>query len=99
MANLRAERTGLLFVVFISQRGKARHDVRVNVAPNAKVRPAEMVSVALRPRVRVVRGVLDPGDLAALTRWGDRNREALIAYWDGDIEYTEDVLASLKPIT
>ena len=98
MANLRPERTGLPFVVFISQRGGARHDVRVKVARNAKVRPAEMVTVALRPRVRVVRGALDPGELAALTRWVDRNREALVAYRDGDIEYTEDVLAALKPI-
>jgi hypothetical protein len=32
MANLRPERTGLPFVVFISQRGGARHDVRVKVA-------------------------------------------------------------------
>ena len=29
MANLRPERTGLPFVVFISQKGGAQHDVRV----------------------------------------------------------------------
>jgi hypothetical protein len=33
MANLRPERTGLPFVVFISQKAGARHDVRVKAAP------------------------------------------------------------------
>jgi hypothetical protein len=98
MANLRPERTGLPFVVFISQRGGARHDVRVKVAPGAKVRPSEMVTVAIRPSVRVVRGALDPRALALLTRWIDRNRDTLIKYWDGDIEYTEDVIAAIAPV-
>jgi hypothetical protein len=98
MANLRPERTGLPFVVFISQKGGARHDVRVKVARGAKVRPAEMVTVAIRPAIRVVRGALDPRDLALLTRWIDLNRHTLIEYWNGDIEYTEDAIAAIIPI-
>src|SRR5258707_10293112 len=66
MANLRPERTGLPFVVFISQKGGARHDVRVKVAPGPRVRPSETVTVALRPSVRVVRGRLDPTDVSLL---------------------------------
>ena len=54
IANLRPERTGLPFVVFISQRGGTGHDVRVKVAHAPKVRGAEMVTVALRSSVRVV---------------------------------------------
>jgi hypothetical protein len=98
MANLRPERTGLPFVVFISQKGGARHDVRVKVAPGAKVRPSEMVTVVIRPSVRVVRGELDPRDLALLTRWIDLNRDTLVEYWDGDIEYTEDAIAAIIPV-
>jgi len=90
MANLRPERTGLPFVVFISQKGGARHDVRVKIARGAKVRPSEMVTVAVRPTPRVVRGALDPDDLALLAGWIDLNRAVLIDYWNGDIEYTED---------
>src|SRR5438477_5106131 len=82
MANLRPERTGLPFVVFISQRGGARHDVRVKVARGARVRPSDMVTVALRPAVRVIRGRLEPSELALLTRWIDLNREILVQYWD-----------------
>ena len=98
MANLRPERTGLPFVVFISQRGGARHDVRVKVASGAKVRRSEMVTVAIRPNVRVVRGRLDPHDLALLVRWISLNVDTLIRYWDGDIEYTEDAVAAIVPV-
>jgi hypothetical protein len=80
--------------VFISQKGGARHDVRVKVARAAKVRPSEMVTVALCPSVRIVRGTLDPCDLALLMRW----IELLIAYWDGAIEYTEDAIDAIRPI-
>ena len=98
MANLRPERTGLPFVVFISQRGGARQDVRVKVARVPRVRPSEMVTVALRPSVRVVRGRLDPHDLALLRQWIDINEQVLIDYWNGVIGYTEDALNALMPI-
>jgi hypothetical protein len=98
MANLRPERTGLPFVVFISQRGGARHDVRVKVAHGAKVRPSEMATVAVRPKPRVIRGVLDPDDLAMLTEWIELNKDVLIDYWNGEIEYTDDAISGLKPL-
>jgi hypothetical protein len=98
MANLRPERTGLPFVVFISQQGGARHDVRVKVARGARVRPAEIITVAVRPFVRVVRGKLDPYDLNLLTRWIELNRDVLVDYWDGIIEYTEDAIDAIKPV-
>ena len=97
-ANLRPDRTGLPFVVFISQKGGARHDVRMKVAPGAKARPSEMITVAIRPAVRVIRGTPDPRDLALLTRWINLNRDTLIKYWDGDIEYTEDAVAAIVPV-
>jgi hypothetical protein len=89
MANLRPERTGLPFVVFISQKGGARHDVRVKVARAARVQPSEMITVAVRPAVRVVRGKLDPRDLDLLAQWIDLNKDVLIDYWNGVIEYTK----------
>ena len=98
MANLRPERTGLPFVVFISQKGGARHDVRVKIAHGAKVRPSEMATVAVRPTVRVIRGALDPDDLAMLTEWIELNKNVLIDYWNGEIEYTEDAISALRPL-
>ena len=98
MANLRPERTGLPFVVFISQKGGARHDVRVKIARGAKVRASEMITVAVRPNVRVMRGALDPDDLARLAEWIELNRDVLVDYWNGNIEYTEDAISALKPV-
>ena len=36
--------------------------------------------------------------LEMLTRWIELNRDVLIKFWDGRIEYTEDVLAQLQSI-
>jgi hypothetical protein len=98
MANLRPERTGLPFIVFISQKGGARHDVRIKIAQSARVRPSEMITVAIRPSARVVRGRLPPHDLDLLIQWIDLNRDTLIDYWNGIIEYTEDAINAIKPI-
>ncbi len=97
-ANLRPECTGLPFIVFISQKGGARHDVRIKVARASRVRSSEMITVAIRPSVRVVRGALDPRDLDLLTQWVDLNRNTLIDYCNGIIEYTEDAMNAIKPI-
>ena len=98
MANLRPERTGLPFVVFISQKGGARHDVRIKLARAAKVRPSEMLTVAVRPRPRLIRGKMTSHEFNLVRRWIELNHNTLIEYWDGIIEYTEDALNAMKMI-
>ena len=98
MANLRPERTGLPFVVFISQRGGARHDVRVTLAPGAKVHPSDMITVAIRPTPRIIRGRLNTQEFDLVRRWIEINMDVLVDYWNGDIEYTEDALDAIKPV-
>jgi hypothetical protein len=46
MANLFSKHTGLPFVVWISYKGGAQHDVRVKASPEPKVLPSQMTSVA-----------------------------------------------------
>ena len=99
MANLRPERTGLPLVVFISQKGGARHDVRVKLARGAKVRPSEMITVAVRPAPRIVRGELSTPEFELVRRWIHLNIDVLVNYWNGDIEYTEDVLNAIQSIS
>jgi hypothetical protein len=100
MANLSPKRTGLPFVVWISPKAGAQHDVRVKVSKGPKVNPAELISVAIRPDVHVVGGGdIDAHDLALLKRWLALNQDVIIKYWDGEIEYTEDAIAALKPVT
>lgn len=98
MANLRSERTGLPFIVFISQRDGAQHDVRVKVSPNPKVRGDQMGSYALRPYRHVGGYRLTSDEEQALETWIDENISALVGYWDGNIEYTEDVLDLIKKV-
>jgi hypothetical protein len=98
MANISPRRTGLPFVVWISQTGPS-HDVRVKVSKGPTPKNSELVSVAIKPDVHVVgRGTLSTDDLAVLQKWVELNRDAIVKYWDGNIEYTEDAIAALKPI-
>ena len=98
LANLSPQRTGLPFVVWISPKAGAPNDVRVKVSEGPKVHRSELISVAIRPDVRVVAGEMSAHDLAILREWVELNRDVIIKYWDGDIEYTEDAIAALKPI-
>ena len=98
MANLRPERTGLPFVVFISQRGGARHDVGIKLARSARVRAADMLTIALRPVPRIVRGRMSAREFDRVREWIELNRDVLIDYWNGVIEYTEDALNAIRPL-
>jgi hypothetical protein len=97
MANLFPKHTGLPFVVWISYRGNAQHDVRVKVSPSPKAIASEMAAVALRPEVRVVEGSLSGGDLALLKQWISLNHDVILSYWNGDID-TADAIGSLKSL-
>ena len=58
-----------------------------------------MVSVAIRPDVHVVSGrTMSASNLALLKKWVDLNTDVIVKYWDGDIEFTEDAIAALKPL-
>ena len=99
MANLSPKRTGLPFVVWISPKAGPPHDVRVKVSKHPKVHPSELISVAIRPDVRVIGGDgLERHELELLKKWIQLNYKVIVQYWDGEIEYTEDAIAALKPI-
>ena len=97
MSNLSPKLTGLPFVVWISPKGNARHDVRIKVSTSSKVTD-DWVIVAIRPEVRVIHGQLPGGTMELLKQWVELNRDALVKFWEGDIEYTEDVLGQLRSI-
>jgi hypothetical protein len=98
MAILPSRETGLPFVVFILQDLGIIPEVRIEIARSHRVLRSETVKVDIRPTVRLKDGYLDAQELGLLTRWVDLNRDALIKYWDGEIESTTDVLQVLRPI-
>lgn len=98
MANLRSKTTGLPFIVFISQKAGAQHDARVKVSPGPRVQSDQMGSYQVRPFRPTDGPRLDPADEARLKAWVALNRDVLISYWDGHIEFTEDAIEVLKPV-
>ena len=98
MANLSPLFTGLPLVVWISTRGHARQDIRVKVSRGQKAIPEELISVALRPEVRLIDdGELSAAELTALRKWVQLNWDVLLAYWNGEL-FTEQAIARLKAI-
>jgi hypothetical protein len=100
MANLSPALTGLPMIVWISERGGARHDVRVKMSlvHGRRAHPDNTASVTVRPTVEVVAGAApDPRDLALVRRWVEQNRDTIIDYWNGDL-LTDEVVARLEPL-
>ena len=99
MANLSPTLTGLPMIVWISERGRARHDARVKVSlvHGRRVHPNRTASVSVRPRVEAG-PELDCRDMELVRHWIEINQEAIIAYWNGDL-LTDEVIARLKPVT
>lgn len=96
MANIGPDRTGLPFVVWIINRGFSKHDVRVKASPSFQMIPEQMVSVAIRPEIKVVRGQMG-SELTLLKSWIETNRQVLLDYWDGELP-TSEALKRLKKI-
>ena len=98
MANLRPDRTGLPFIVFVSQRDDARHAARVKVSPAPKVKSDEMGSYSVAPFAHRAGRALSSTEERALSVWVALNLDVIQRYWDGDIEFTEDAIALLRPV-
>ena len=86
-------------MVWISPNAGGLNDVRVKVSKGPKVHASELISVAVRPEVQVVGGGrMTARDLDLLRKWIALNRDVIVKYWDGEIEYTEDAIAELKAL-
>jgi hypothetical protein len=56
-----------------------------------------MVSVAIQPSVRVVKGEMNDLDLALLSRWLELNRDMIVKYWNSEeIVYCRHVFEAVK---
>src|SRR5208282_1587947 len=88
MANLFPRTTGLPMTVWVSPRGNARHDVRVKVhmTHGNQMNPANTAVVGVRPSPHAIAGRLSPDDQQAVFEWTSLNADALVAYWEGQID-------------
>jgi hypothetical protein len=56
-----------------------------------------MASVAIRPNAHLVEGKMKASDLALLAKWIALNHDALVKYWEGDID-TKDAVEAIRPV-
>jgi hypothetical protein len=96
MANLYPQDTGLPMVVWASERGRARHDVRVKVmqAHGDRIDPYNLASVAVLPVPHLVAGQLSASDLRVVAAWIRLNEAVLIDYGENRVS-TAGLLARL----
>jgi hypothetical protein len=99
MSNLRPKHTGLPMVVWVSHRGRTRHDARVKVCrtPGDRIDVDDMAVVGIRPTPTLIEGPLDARSLKLVQKWIALNETTLIGYWDGELD-TVEMLQSLKRI-
>jgi len=99
MANLRPKTTGLPMVVWVSERGNARHDVRVKVAlqHGDRIDPSHTAIFGVRPTPGLISGYLSAADQRVVSDWIKLNEAAIVEYWDGVID-TSELLGRLKRV-
>ena len=84
--------TGLPMAVWITENDGYPHDVRVKVSTLHGGRGSWRAapSIAVRPQPHeIVPGSLPAADVALVSRWIDLNRDVIIDYWNGVIDFDE----------
>ena len=93
--------TGLPFFVWVRPSMGLRREVWVGVSPDRKgFGGCDLIQVAIRPEVRVVKGKLSNKSLAALRQWVELNQDMIVKYWDRDpvIQDSLDVYDAVKSL-
>jgi hypothetical protein len=100
MVSYRKNVTGVDNTIFISPKGNTRHAARVKLAINPpdsiNPRGGEMASIAIHDGA-LVAGEVSPDLLKQVRRFIDENRDALIDYWEYQID-TDKLRERLKSI-
>lgn len=91
MANLYPRTSGLPRTVWVSTKGRVRHDVRVKVAmnPGDRMDIENSAVVGVGPRPALLHGELPSEDLGVTLNWVGLNGPGLIQYWGGAIDTVE----------
>jgi hypothetical protein len=91
MANLFPRTTGLPMTVWVSPRGRARHDARIKVCLTSGPRMdvSNTAVVGLTPRPRLIEGALPGPELDLVARWITLNEAVLLDFRNGAIDTVE----------
>jgi hypothetical protein len=91
MTNIYPRTSGLPMTVWVSPRGRARHDARVKICrvPGNRMVPEDTAVVSVRPEPALVEGELEAEALSVVQAWVSLNRDVLIDYWNGEADGVE----------
>jgi hypothetical protein len=90
MANLVPRTTGLPLTVWVSPRGRARHDARIKVSLTpGRMDIGHTAVVGIRPSPTLIEGNLAPAGLEPVSRWISLNDAALIDFCNDSIDSVE----------
>ncbi len=90
MANLFPRTTGLPLTVWVSPRGRARHDARIKVSLTpGRMDIGDTAVVGIRPSPRLIEGNLAPADFELVSQWIRLNEAALMDFWNETIDSIE----------
>jgi hypothetical protein len=83
--------TGLPMAVWITENDGYPHDVRIKVSTLHGGRGSwrTALSIAVRPQPHEIVPGLPAADVVLVSRWIDLNRDVIIDYWNGVIDFDE----------
>jgi hypothetical protein len=93
--------TGLPFFVWVRPSMGLRREIWVGVSPDRKgFGGCDLIQVAIRPDLRVVKGKMSNKNLAALRQWVELNQDVIVKCWDCDpmIQDSLDVYDAVKSL-
>jgi uncharacterized protein with WD repeat len=99
MVSLRSEKTGVDNTIFISTKGYAQHAPRIKIAvdpPDTFNATSKSASMAIHDH-SISGAYVAPHVAAQAKDFIDRNREALLDYWDCKID-TAQLIERLRPV-
>jgi hypothetical protein len=89
-ANLFPRTTGLPMTVWVSPRGRARHDARIKVSLTpGRMDIGHTAVVGIRPSPRLIEGRLASGELDLVVQWIKLNEDVLMDFWNETIDTVE----------
>jgi hypothetical protein len=98
MVSLPEKRTGIKNTIFTSTKGRGRHAARIKIAidPPDSLNAASESHASMRIHdFEVIGAYMRPALVEQLKQWIDLNREALMAYWNEQID-TQDFLDRVR---
>jgi hypothetical protein len=99
MVSLRKDRTGVENTLFVSTKGYARHAPCITIAidPPASLNPAAKTASMAIPDYAIAGASMPPDLVEQAKRFIERNRAALLDYWDNKID-TPELIERLRSI-